>query len=522
MRINDSIRARLARSYLVFFTLVVLLGGSSIGMIAYENDVSSEIRDRWLENTRLIGDFENFTSDYRSAEGSLLLGRTVRQNDATAAELTKLARIIRHTEDSFGQIPHDQAESELYRQFLRQWESYQAAQRADLAALQAGDREGAVQLYQTASQIAYGAVSDTLEKLRKYNISEVLAATGRAEKTNNNVLMLIGLAVICTDLLALIAFLYVRRSTFNPLIDLIDKMQRIAQNETNIGVYGAERNDEIGQMARAVILFKENIIALDGSRQKLEQQAVVLLEKIEEEQQLAMHQRNFVSMVSHEFRTPLNVIDGQAQRLMRHKQAIEAAEIDERGGAIRAAVLRMTNLIDTLLDANRLMDGESQLYLQPLQLDITSLVRDVCQQNREIFPHAQIRESFDQEPLFCWGDSKLIFQAISNVIGNSIKYSPRNNLIEVGVYKNDEHVYITVSDNGIGIPESDINNLFKRYYRGSNVSGIVGTGIGLYLVKMVIDHHRGSIEVSSKVGIGTVITVALPCDWPAPQELAAQ
>jgi len=522
MRTNNSIRARLARSYLVFFTLVVLLGGLSIGMISYENDVSSEIRDRWLENTRLIGDFENFTSDYRAAEGSLLLSETPQQNYATEADLTKLARIIRHAEEGFGQLPHDEAESELYRQFLRQWESYQGAQREDLAALQAGDRERAEQLYQSTSQSAYSAVSDTLEKLRKYNISEVLAATGRAERTNNNVLLLIGLAVACTDLLALAAFLYVRRSTFNPLIDLIDKMQRIAQNETDILVDGAERNDEIGQMARAVILFKENIIALDGSRRKLEQQAVVLLEKIEEEQQLTMHQRNFVSMVSHEFRTPLNVIDGQAQRLMRHKQAIEATEIDERGAAIRAAVLRMTNLIDTLLDATRLMDGESQLYLQPMQLDLASLVRDVCQQHRDISPHAQIRESFDPEPLFCRGDSKLMFQAISNIIGNSIKYSTRNNIIEVGVCQHNEHIYITVSDKGIGIPDSDISNLFKRYYRGSNVSGIVGTGIGLYLVKMVIDHHRGSIEVSSQVGVGTVITVALPCDWPAPQELAAQ
>jgi signal transduction histidine kinase len=108
------------------------------------------------------------------------------------------------------------------------------------------------------------------------------------------------------------------------------------------------------------------------------------------------------------------------------------------------------------------------------------------------------------------GDAKLLFQAFSNLLSNAIKYSPAGGTIEVTMETAPNQVVVVVADRGIGIPPSDLAHLFERYHRGSNVSGIVGTGVGLYLVKTAVDLHHGTVEVQSKEGEGSRFTVRLP------------
>jgi len=109
------------------------------------------------------------------------------------------------------------------------------------------------------------------------------------------------------------------------------------------------------------------------------------------------------------------------------------------------------------------------------------------------------------------GDPKLLFQMFSNLLSNAIKYSPAGSPISVNAVVDGESLLvIEIQDHGIGIPESDINKLFERYSRGSNVSGIIGSGIGLYIVKMVVELHSGAIFIESKEGHGSRITVRLP------------
>jgi signal transduction histidine kinase len=108
------------------------------------------------------------------------------------------------------------------------------------------------------------------------------------------------------------------------------------------------------------------------------------------------------------------------------------------------------------------------------------------------------------------GDAKLLYQLFSNLLSNAVKYSPGGGAIEVEAEMRVEEIVVAVADRGIGIPASDLEHLFERYHRGSNVSGIVGTGVGLYLVKMVADLHRGRVEVTSAEGAGSRFTVHLP------------
>src|SRR5262249_2004692 len=150
----------------------------------------------------------------------------------------------------------------------------------------------------------------------------------------------------------------------------------------------------------------------------------------------------------------------------------------------------------------------------PVEIDLAALLHDVCQLHREIAPRSHIHENFVGARLPVIGDAKLLSQVFSNLISNAIKYSPGGGPITIGAAVEVGEVVVGGDDRGIGIPEQDRERLFARYSRGSNVSGIVGTGIGLYLAKMVVDLHRGRIAVESREGEGSRFTVRLPAALP--------
>jgi two-component system OmpR family sensor kinase len=229
-----------------------------------------------------------------------------------------------------------------------------------------------------------------------------------------------------------------------------------------------------------------------------------------QEQRLALAQRNFVSMASHEFRTPLTIVDGHARRLQKMRDGAAAAEVGERAGKIRAAVQRLTHQIENLLSAGRLIDGGAELYFDPAGINLTALLREVCQLHREMVQGAELAERFSATPMLMIGDAKLLFQVFSNLLSNAVKYSPNGGTIAVEAMIAGNEAVVAIADRGIGIRASDLERLFERYYRGGNVSGIVGTGVGLYLVKMAVDLHKGRIEVESEEGKGARFVVHLP------------
>jgi signal transduction histidine kinase len=291
-------------------------------------------------------------------------------------------------------------------------------------------------------------------------------------------------------------------------------MHRLAANDTDIDIRGTERQDEIGEMARAAVVFRNNAIELMMTQRGLAQQATMLEEKLAAERHLTQLQRNFVSMASHEFRTPLTIIDGHAQRLNKLRERIGTEEINTRASKIRAAVLRMTHLIDNLLTSTRLVESGAGLYFHPQEVDLRELVHDVCQLHREISPGSTIEEALGDRSLLMVGDPKLLSQVFDNLLSNAIKYSPGAGIAKITAGIEDGRLVVGVEDNGIGIPPGDIERLFERYFRGSNVSGIVGTGVGLNLVKMVVDLHGGDIVVASEEGNGSRFTVRLPIKPP--------
>jgi two-component system, OmpR family, sensor kinase len=509
MRQPRSIRFHLAIVFLVFFLLVIVLGLFSISRLSNFNKVSGNIAELWLPNTRVLGDLNNFTSDFRAVEGSNLLAVIPSEIAATEKEMEQLDRSIAQAERNYERIRHDAAEMALYASFKERWNEYRRIVNQMLTLSRANRKDDAIGMYLTATRSAYNAASDALGQLTASTVTRAHEASGRVAAAYRQALWLVGIAMTLAGVMVAAALFYISRSISAPLLHLADCMHRLAGNDTEIDIRGTRRRDEIGEMARAAVVFRTNAIELMRSQQRLIRQAAMLEEKLAQEQRLALLQRNFVSMASHEFRTPLSIIDGHAQRLIRLKDRLAPTEIEERAGKLRAAVLRLTHLIDNLLDSSRLIDAGSQLYFHPEEIELAALLHEICQLHREIAPGRRIEEQF-AGPLQMAGDPKLLFQAFSNLVSNAIKYSASGSAVEVSARQEAGMIVVTVKDNGIGIPASDMDQLFERYYRGSNVSGIVGTGVGLYLVRMVVEAHGGEVSVESIEGTGSRFSVRLP------------
>ena len=505
-----SIRYHLAGVFLVFFLLVCVLGSFSIRRLSNFNRLSADVAEVWLPTTRVLGDLNNFTSDFRAIEGSNLLSMAPSEIAATEKDMAALDRSIAQAERGFEKIAHDAAENGLYDQFKTHWNDYRRAVNQMLVLSRGGRKAEALAIYGGASRVAYNAASDTLGQLTDQAVASAQVASDRLAVAYRWAFWLILLAVVIAGLLVVAALVHISRSISGPLLHLADRMRRLAANDTGIEILETERVDEIGEMAQATVVFRNNAIELMRSQRMLARQAAMLAEQLAQEQRLALLQRNFVSMASHEFRTPMTIIDGHARRLIKLKDSISPAEIGERAGKVRSAVLRMTHLIDNLLGSSRLIDGGGGQYFYPAEMDLAALLQEVCQLHREMVPGVQIVERIAANPMRMTGDPKLLFQVFSNLLSNAIKYSPDGGVIAVDAATVADEVVVTVADHGIGIPAADLDRLFERYHRGSNVSGIVGTGVGLYLVKMVVDMHGGAVAVESREDKGSRFTVRLP------------
>lgn len=505
----QSIRLHLAAVFLIFFLLVGVLGAFSIWRLSNFNLLSADVAEVWLPTTRALGDLNNFTSDFRAIEGSNLLSADAAEAAATEKTMAALDRQVAAAERSFEAIRHSAEEDDLYRTFTARWSDYRAIVNRMLGLSRADHRADALAIYGGASRTAYNAASDTLGQLTDRAVANAQVASDRLGVAYRQAFWLILLAVAIAGVMVVGALIHVGRSISGPLLDLAVRMRRLAANDVEIDVPQTERRDEIGEMAKATVVFRNNAVELMRSQRILARQAGLLEKQLGEEQRLTAMQRNFVSMASHEFRTPMTVIDAHARRLIKLRDSMPRAEIGERAGKVRSAVLRMTHLIDNLLNSSRLMDGGAAHYFQPTEVDIAALLQEVCQLHREMMPAAEIAERFAEGPMRVVGDSKLLFQVFSNLLSNAIKYSPDGGAIEVEAGVGADEVVVAIADHGMGIPATDIDRLFERYRRGSNVSGIIGTGVGLYLVKMALDIHGGSVVVESKEGEGSRFTIHL-------------
>lgn len=266
---------------------------------------------------------------------------------------------------------------------------------------------------------------------------------------------------------------------------------------------------------QGTIVTTTDITIYKKHKQELEALSTELGEALNKEQEYSGLQKQFVNMVSHEFRTPLTIIDGHAQILNRKADEISAEDIRNRSKTIRSAVSRLVSMMEGVLSSNLLKTGKLQVIRE--NIDLKTLVRDLCDDHRELAKNHDIVIETQNVPETVPVDKKIVSLIISNLLSNAIKYTRDDPRIFVKIDISDNWISIIVKDNGIGIPYDELPRIFERYFRASTATGIPGTGIGLSLVKDLTEAYQGRLEVNSVVNQGTEFVIHLPIKAPEGQ-----
>ena len=244
-----------------------------------------------------------------------------------------------------------------------------------------------------------------------------------------------------------------------------------------------------------------------------------IAEALDRERRASAHQKRFVSIAAHEFRTPLTIIDGAAQRLTRNADRLTPEELRERAHKIRAAASRMAQLVDTTLSLARLDDGKIDVHTAVV--DLISLVGGICKRLEGLSSDFAIIVSSEVSQLAVSGDPRLLDQVFTNLVANAIKYSGQSQRVEVTLASVGSNATVAIRDHGIGIPADELPKLFTRFYRASTARSIPGTGIGLNLVRELLLLQGGEVVVASEVDRGSIFTVTLPRAVTDTTEIAA-
>ncbi|MFZ4285632.1 ATP-binding protein [Variovorax sp. HJSM1_2] len=229
-----------------------------------------------------------------------------------------------------------------------------------------------------------------------------------------------------------------------------------------------------------------------------------LREALRVEQRAREEQRDFVSMVSHEFRTPLAIISTSAQQLASNPFA-PMSKVQRRAQNIRSATLRLSQLLDEYLSLERLDTAHQALTLR--SADFYEVIEEVAADWDIDKINIQIKDL--PTPFVC--DHKLMRIVLRNLLANGIRHSPPQARIDLRVSGTAKGaLHIEVEDHGCGIPADELPKLFQKFFRGRAAQGAPGAGLGLYLVKRVIELHGGTITVKSEPKLGTLFVIDLP------------
>lgn len=290
--------------------------------------------------------------------------------------------------------------------------------------------------------------------------------------------------------------------------------------ETEYRIRGSDGNyRDFAVMGVAILNENGNILEWVGSCTDITErkQAEIEIRKVaERERELSQLRANFVSLVSHEFRTPLTTILTSDQMLVRYGDRLSQDKIASHHQRIQSSISQMTQLLDDLLIIGQTEEGNFQLNLQPL--DLVAFCRNLVEEMQIIVNSRHLGHSHQHPIIFtCSGecnnaqiDEKLLRRVLTNLLSNAFKYSSDGGPIQFDLVCSQTEAVFRIQDQGIGIPEQDLPRLFESFTRCSNVGSIQGTGLGLAIVKKALDLQGGQITLESVVGVGTTFTVTLP------------
>jgi signal transduction histidine kinase len=230
--------------------------------------------------------------------------------------------------------------------------------------------------------------------------------------------------------------------------------------------------------------------------------AVVELERLNQAKS------DFVSIVSHEFRTPLTGIQGFSE--MMQSEDLTLDEMREYAGDINKDAHRLNRMITEMLDLDKMESGRMQLHREPL--DLNAIVSDVVDRVRPNAPEHPVSLRLDPLVGELNGDRDKLTQVMANLLSNAVKYSPKGGEIVVSTRAEGDSAHVVVRDHGMGIPKASLEAIFERYGRVESPATrhIQGTGLGLPIVRQIVQLHGGTVWAESNVGEGSVFHITLP------------
>jgi PAS domain S-box-containing protein len=256
-------------------------------------------------------------------------------------------------------------------------------------------------------------------------------------------------------------------------------------------------------------LVEERTRSLQHSVKALQLAKEEVSQSLEKEKELGQLKSRFVSMASHEFRTPLSTVQLSASLIEKYAESFSSPNISRHIAKIKNAVGNLTNILNDFLSLEKLEAGKVEpsfglFDLVKLAEEITEEMQVIAKQNQSIiYQHTGTSSMVNL-------DQNLLKNCVINLISNAIKYSGENTFIEFNTEINGQHCIIIVKDNGIGIPETDQKHLFEAFFRAHNTGNIPGTGLGLNIVARYADLMNGKVDFNSSINHGTKFTITFP------------
>jgi len=255
-------------------------------------------------------------------------------------------------------------------------------------------------------------------------------------------------------------------------------------------------------------LVKNRTIILEGAIEELEKTKKELKNALEKEKDLNELKSRFVSMASHEFRTPLTTMLSSLSLVTKYGEQNDKENQVKHVGRIKSSIKNLTDLLNDFLSVSKLEEGK--IENMPEELNLPAFIADIITEMQSMGTEGQIivQEHSGNETVSI--DKKLLKNILFNLISNALKFSPKNTDIEVATQVLNSSVKISIKDKGIGIPKTDQKHLYERFFRGNNATHIQGTGLGLNIVSKYAELMSATLAFESEENTGTTFTIIIP------------
>ncbi len=270
------------------------------------------------------------------------------------------------------------------------------------------------------------------------------------------------------------------------------------QAEVQLKDYSAELEKQV----------KNRTLILEEAIEELEKTKKELNKALDKEKDLSELKSRFVSMASHEFRTPLTTMMSSVSLITKYGEQNDKENQSKHVGKIKSSIKNMTDILNDFLSVSKLEEGKIENL--PEEIDLKLFIEEIIIEMQCIAKKDQMIIQKHSGNEFASLDKKLLKNILFNLISNAVKFSPEGSLIEVAAQVLNSAVKISVKDSGIGVSKEDQKHLFERFFRGHNATHIQGTGLGLNIVAKYIELMNGSSNIESEEQKGTIFTIIIP------------